>query len=129
MPNSSPDSSVLGDQIRALGDRVLANVHGRIELISIELQEEKFRLIETFVWISTAVFVAMLAISFASITLVYAFEEGARLVVLGSLTVLYVAAFIVTVIAFRRYLARQPRPFADTLEEIEKDRACIPGGN
>lgn len=107
----------------------MANVHGRIELISIELQEEKFRLIETFVWICTAVFVAMLAITFASITLVYAFEESARLIVLGSLTALYAVAFIVTVIAFRRYLARQPRPFADTLEEIEKDRACIPDAN
>lgn len=125
MSSSSPDSSVLGDQVRALGDRLFATVHGRIELISIELQEEKFRLVQIFIWISSAVFVAMLAIFFASITLVYAFDEAARLIVLGGLTTLYVVAFIATVLAFRSYLARQPRPFADTLDEIEKDRARI----
>lgn len=125
MADSNPDLSVLGNQIRALGDRVLATVQGRLELISIELQEEKFRLIQTFIWISTAVFVTMMAITFASITIVYAFDESLRLIVLGGLTTLYVIAAIVTVICFRRYLARQPRPFDDTLDEIEKDRACI----
>ena len=129
MANSSPDASGLGGQIRALGDRLLASVQGRIELISIELQEEKFRLIQTFVWISSAVFIAMMAVAFASFTLVYAFDQSRRLAILGGLTFLYLVAFIVTVIAFRRYLARQPRPFATTLEEIEKDRACIPTEN
>jgi uncharacterized membrane protein YqjE len=32
---------------------------------------------------------------------------------------------VVIIIAFRRYLARQPRPFAATLHEIGEDRACI----
>lgn len=129
MATSPPDQSVLSGQLHSLGDRLLAVVHGRIELISIELQEEKFRMIQTFVWISSAVFVAMMAITFASITLVYAFEENARLTVLYCLSAFYLIAFILTVLAFRRYLAQQPKPFADTLEELEKDRACIPGGN
>lgn len=129
MATSTPDLSVLSDQLRALGDRLFATVQDRIQLVSVELQEEKFRLVQTFIWISSAVFVGMMAITFASITLVYAFEESARLIVLGSLTILYAVAFIVTVLAFRSYLDRQPRPFADTLEEIEKDRACIPDEN
>jgi len=129
MATASPPPPGLSDQIRALGDRLLASLQGRIELISIELQEEKFRLVQTFVWISTVVFVAMLAITFASITLAYAVDEDKRLLVLGGLAILYTIVFIATVIAFRRYLARQPRPFADTVAEIEKDRACIPGEN
>lgn len=129
MDTSSPDSSGWGGQIQALGDRLLASVQGRIELISIELQEEKFRLVQTFVWISSVVFVAMMAITFASITLVFAVDESVRLLVLSALTALYALVFVVTTLAFRRYLARQPRPFADTLDEIEKDRACIPNEN
>ena len=39
------------------------------------------------------------------------------LAVLGGLTVLYAGALLAIVIAFRRYLARQPRPFAATLQE------------
>ena len=48
-----------------------------------------------------------------------------RLAVLGGLTVIYLGAFATIVVKFRRFLARQPRPFAATLEELEDDRTCI----
>ena len=63
--------------------------------------------------------------TFASLTLVYLFWESARIAVLGGLTVLYGGALLAIIVAFRRYLARQPSPFAATLQEIGKDRACI----
>jgi len=66
-----------------------------------------------------------MAITFASLTLVYIFWESARLAVLGGLAVLYTAALMAIIVAFRRYLARQPDPFAATLHEIGEDRACI----
>ena len=111
--------------LRALGDGLLSSVQGRLELFSVELQEEKFRLIQTFIWISAAVFAGMMAITFASITLVYLFWESARLAVLCGLTLFYVGSLVAVVIAFRRYLARQPKPFAASLSEIGEDRACI----
>ena len=111
--------------LRSLGEGLLASVQDRLELFTVELQEEKFRLIQTFIWISAAVFAGMMAITFASLTLVYLFWESARLAVLGGLTVLYAGALVVIMIAFRRYLARQPKPFAATLHEIGEDRACI----
>ena len=94
-------------------------------MFSLELQEEKFRLIQIFIWISGAVFTGMVAIMFASLTLVYAFWESARLAVLGGLTLVYVVSFVSIVVAFRRFLARQPTPFAATRQEIGVDRACI----
>jgi uncharacterized membrane protein YqjE len=111
--------------LRSLGDGLLAVVQDRLKLVSIEVQEEKFRLIRTFVWISAAVFAGMLTITFASLTLVYLFWETARVAVLGGLTALYAGALTVIIVAFRRYLARQPNPFAATLHEIGEDRACI----
>jgi uncharacterized membrane protein YqjE len=114
---------------RALGDVMLATASDRIELISVELQEEKFRLIQIFIWISAAIFTGMMAITFASLTLVYLFWASARLAVLGGLALLYATALLAIVISFRRFLARQPRPFAATLQEIKEDRACIRTGN
>ena len=111
--------------LRSLGEGLLASVQDRLELFTVELQEEKFRLIQTFIWISAAVFAGMMAITFASLTLVYLVWDSARLAVLGGLTVLYAGALVVIMIAFRRYLARQPKPFAATLHEIGEDRACI----
>jgi uncharacterized membrane protein YqjE len=111
--------------VRTLADNVLATVEDRVELVSVELQEEKYRLIQVFIWISAAVFTGVMAITFASITLVYLLWDGARLAALGGLTLLYTGAMVTIVVAFRRYLARQPRPFAATLEEIKVDRTCI----
>ena len=111
--------------LRTLGDGFLASVQDRLELFSVELLEEKFRLIQTFIWISAAVFTGMMTITFASLTLVYLFWESARLVALGGLTVLYTGALVAVIIAFRRFLARQPNPFAATLRELGEDRACI----
>ncbi len=114
---------------RTLGDGLLATVEDRLRLFSIELQEEKFRLIQTFIWISAALLAGMMAITFVSLTVVYLFWESARLAVLGGLAVLYAGAMVAIIVAFRRFLARQPDPFAATLQEIGSDRACIRNPN
>ena len=114
---------------RALGDVLLATVSDRLELFSLELQEEKFRLIRIFLWISAGIFAGMMAVTFASLTLVYLFWESARLAVLGGLALFYATALVAIIIAFRRFLTRQPQPFAATLQEIKEDRACIRTGN
>ena len=114
---------------RALGDGVLAMVESRIGLFSVELHEEKLRLIQTMIWISATVFAGMMAAMFASLTLVYLFWETARLAVLGGLTALYAGALVLIILSFRRFILRQPRPFAATLEEIGADRSCIRTGS
>ena len=121
---SSHPGGVLGG-LHALGDSLLGTVQDRLELVSVELQEEKLRLVQTFIWISAAVVAGMMALCFASLTLVYLFWASARLAVLGGLTVLYTGALVVIVLGFRRFLARQPAPFSATRQEIGADRACI----
>jgi uncharacterized membrane protein YqjE len=126
----SPSNSI-GDKpgflasFRTLGDSLLGSVQDRLALFSIELQEEKYRLIQTFIWICAAVFTAMMAIVFASLTLVYLFWESARLAVLSGLAIFYAGAVIAIIVGLRRFIARQPSPFAATLQEIGEDRACI----
>ncbi len=122
------ETSVSGgllESIRTLGDSVLDTVHDRLELFFIELHEEKFRLIQTFIWISACVFAAIMAVTFASLTIVYLFWESARLAVLIGLTLFYVAGFVGSLVALMRFLKKIPRPFAATLEEMREDRACI----
>lgn len=123
--NSTTGTPGLVASFRALGDSLLAGAQERLDLIGVELHEEKFRLIQIFIWISAAVFTGVMTITFASLTLVYLFWASARLAVLGGLTVFYALALIAIIIAFRRYLGRQPNPFAATLLELSEDRACI----
>lgn len=122
-PAASPNGIIAA--LRTLGDSLVGSLQDRIELVSVELQEEKLRLIRTFVWITAAVFSAMLAITFASLTLVYVFWETARVAVLGGLAVFYALLGVAISVALRRYLARQPQPFAATVQELAEDRACI----
>ncbi len=125
MATPPPSSTGFLGTFRALGDGLLATVQDRLELFAVELQEEKLRLIQTFVWISAALFTGMMAVTFASLTLVYFFWETARLAVLGGLAVFYTAAMLAIILAFRRFLARQPVPFAATREVLGEDRSCI----
>lgn len=125
MANGNPAPTGFLGSFKTLGDSLLGSVQDRLELFSIELQEEKFRLIRIFLWISAAVFTGLMVVAFASLTLVYLFWESARLAVLGGLTAFYAVALVVIIVTFRRYLARQPGPFAATLKEIGEDRECI----
>jgi hypothetical protein len=66
-----------------------------------------------------------MARAFASLTFVYALHEYARLAALAGLTLLYAGVFIAVIVLFRRHLAREPRPFADSLRELAADRSCF----
>ncbi len=125
---NQPPASATGfmASLRALTDGVFASLQHRLALLSLEFQEEKFRMIQIFIWISAAIFSGMMTIAFASLTLVYCFWESARLLVLGGLTLAYAGALVGIILAFRAFLARQPQPFAATMHELREDRACIP---
>jgi uncharacterized membrane protein YqjE len=113
------------DSLRGLAANLLGTFHDRAELLAVELQEEKLRLIRIFLWICGVVFAGMMALTFVSLTLVYLFWESARLQVLGGLAAFYLLAFGGLALAFRRYLQRMPKPFDATLAELREDQACI----
>ena len=124
-----PGSSGLLGSLRGFADGLIGSAHDRLELLTIELHEEKFRLIQAFIWISSIVFLAALALIFVSLALVVLFWETARMAVVTTLAAGYVLGLVATVIGFKNYLKRQPRPFAGTLAELKSDRACIRGEN
>lgn len=125
MDPETPSPSGLLGSLRGFADGLLGSVQDRVELLSIELHEEKHRLVQIIIWISAVVLTGMLAIIFASLTLVFLFWETARVAVAASLAGAYAIGFVTIVLYFRGYLARQPRPFSATLNELKRDRTCI----
>lgn len=128
-PDREPAAPGFLDSLRGLGANLLGTVHDRVELFTVELHEEKVRLIQILLWIGAIAFAAVLAVTFTSLMLVYLFWDSARLAVLGGLAGFYLAALVASALAFRRYLARQPRPFDATLQELREDRACMRNEN
>lgn len=111
--------------LQNLGDSLLGTAHDRLRLFSLELQEEKYRLIQILLYTAAAVLAGIMALTFASLTLAFVFWETARLAVLGGLTAFYALALIVLILGFRRFLKTMPRPFDATIAEFKEDRACI----
>ena len=129
METRTPGSSGLLGNLRGFADGLIGSAHERLELLAVELHEEKFRLIQIFVWISAIVFLAVLAVVCASMALVVLFWESSRVAVVCSLAGGYFVALIVAAIGFQRYLKRQPKPFAGTHRELRQDRECIRAEN
>src|SRR3954469_3680504 len=123
------DSSAIGagwlGSLRGFADGVAASVHDRFRLPALELHEEKFRLIQILIWLTAIVALGFLALIFASLAVLMVFWETARVPVAIGLASGYTLGLVGVVFGFRRYLARQPKPFAATLEEFQEDRTCI----
>jgi uncharacterized membrane protein YqjE len=125
MTDSSSSSPGLIQSVRELADGLVGSAQDRLALLAVEIQEEKFRLIQAFLWLAAIFFSGLLAVGFLSLTIVYCCQGSARLVALIVLTVAYLAALAVLCLGARRYFAKESRPFAATLNEISRDRACI----
>jgi uncharacterized membrane protein YqjE len=125
MDTPVPGPSGLLGSLRGFADGLLGSVHDRVDLISIELQEEKHRLIQILFWVGAIVVMGLLTIVFVSFALVILLWDTARMAAVGGLAGLYLAALVGAIVGFKRYLARQPRPFAATLSELQEDRECI----
>ena len=129
MDSTIPPSTGFMGSLRLLGDGLFESIQDRIRLLAIELQEEKYRLIQTFVWISAVIFTGILAAIFASFTLAYYFWQAGPMAVLGGLTLFYSLSLTAAILRLRHHIVRHPKPFAGTLEELEADRTCIRNPN
>jgi len=106
---------------------LIALLQNRIEIFGIELQEEKCRLLELFLWGMMAVFLAVLAVvtfSLGLLSLVWnhpALRFGCILV----LGVLYVVGAWIAWLRVAKKLQSQHKPFEETLKALAKDLSCL----
>jgi uncharacterized membrane protein YqjE len=125
MADVDPPSFGLFRTFRKIGDTVLAAAQTRLELVSLELQEEKGRLIKLAVWLAAAVFLGVMAMVLVTLTIVFAFGEEARVYVLAGLSLFYIVAALVAFFQIRSRLRKGLLPFADTISELKKDRSLL----
>jgi uncharacterized membrane protein YqjE len=108
--------------VRGLVDDVLALLQTRLELLTIDLEEERYRLVSLLLYTLVALFLCALGILCLGILVVAAFWDTHRLVALGLLTLVFLGAGgAVAFLAWRQARAR-PRLFAASSTELIKDR-------
>ena len=126
MQNNHPEESPgVFSSVRRLCDLTVAAAYNRVELFSVELQEEKERLVRVLTLGAALVIVVNMAVIMVTLTVVYLAGEAARGPVLIGLTLLYLLAAVVGYFNLRKELRAAGRPFEDTLGEIKKDSECL----
>ena len=107
--------------LKKLALTLVAVVHTRLELLSTDLEEGRERLISLLVMMFIALFCLCFGIVLLAILIVVAFWDTHRLLVLCSMTGLFLAAGGLLSFFAIRALKAMPRMFAASLGELSKD--------
>lgn len=127
MADSAGHSGGLLHSLRRFGSTTLEIVHTRIELFATELDEERARIARAL-WLAAAgCFCLALGVLLVVLFLVVLFWDSHRLLVLGLLALGFLGAGAAAMLAFRARLSQRPRLFAQTLEELQRDRERLRG--
>jgi uncharacterized membrane protein YqjE len=121
-PINGSDPVILSPQ--RLARRLLTIVENRIELLMLEVQEERERLLRVILLaLGVAVF-GFLAATALTVALVVALWWLSPLSVLLTLAALYCTASLLLYQRFT-FLQRNWETLPDTLDQLKKDRACL----
>jgi uncharacterized membrane protein YqjE len=125
MGGEPPSRTGILETLRKLGRTGVAVVRNRVELFSVELEEQKGRLIKVLVLAGAAIFLGNTALLAVSATIVVLVGERARLAVLVGLSAIYLLAALWAFLALRKELRSAPPPFQETVSELKKDSDCL----
>jgi len=115
----------LFDELRGLFGSLFDLAGRRLELLTLEAQEEKARLLDLVFRAALIIVLSWMALVCATATLVVAFWDQHPVTVLVVVTLGYGGAAALLALSLRRRLRQASRPFASTLEELRKDRECF----
>jgi uncharacterized membrane protein YqjE len=103
---------------------VLAIAHNRLELLLVEAQEERWRFFDVLVLAGVVFVLSLMTLIAATTTIIVLCIKADRLDLVVALVLLYLAGAIFSFWRLRVRL-KQWIPFAATLAELKKDKACL----
>ena len=112
-PRSSP---------RRLGAAFLGLLHSHVELLGIELQEQKARTVSLLLFAGLALVFALLLLVGLSTLVLIVFWDDHRLAAIIGLCIFYALATVFCGIRLKAAVFDESSPFYATLEELAKDR-------
>jgi uncharacterized membrane protein YqjE len=118
--NHLPGFTSLVGRVARTGLGVLRN---RLELLAVEWEEERLRMMQLVGWAMALVFAGVLAALLFTATIIFLFRAELRPYVAAGFTILYAAAAVWAWFGLRKLLKRVP--FAETINQAEKDREWL----
>lgn len=110
----------------------VAIARNRLELLAVELQEEKVRVLGLLLYGIAALILLATGLVFLAVFLTVLFWDDHRLLALGVFSTLFLVCGVVAALAARGY-ARAPSPlFSASVAELDRDKEAVersPAGN
>jgi uncharacterized membrane protein YqjE len=122
-PETAEGISTAGT-LRRLSETVLSILHNRLELLTLELKEEKYWAVGTLIVAVLAASFAILSIVAVLVTIAFLVPAEARGWVMIGISLLMIAGVVTCVLHLKARLNRPP-VLADTLAELKKDIECL----
>jgi uncharacterized membrane protein YqjE len=116
------ESSGLMTSLRRLVGTLVGIVQTRIELISVEIEDQVLRMWHLILLAGAILLFSGLALIFFSAWIVVLFWENHPAAALGVVTAVYLAAALLTWQIFRARRRARPRLFQASLAELARDR-------
>lgn len=113
------------DSIRRIGESALSLLRVRLEVLAVEMHEEKLRLLDLLVWLCVAIIFGVAGVMAAMAVLAFWLWN---VIGYGGLVLVTVIPLIVTIAIFlriRREIRFGPPPFESTFGAL-KDGKCLP---
>lgn len=114
--------------IRLLGASLLALGRIRLELLAIEVQEEKERIASLLLWAALTGLMAGFAAVFVTLFATVALWDTHRLAALGVAALLFVALAALGVLRMQRLIASRATPFHSSIAELSEDGSALRQG-
>ena len=121
MVEPEPPAPGVLESLRRLCASGVALLQNRVELFSVELEEQKVRLVRLLLMTAVTVFLGNTAVLVLTATVVVLAGEAARKPVLIGFSIFYVLAAVFAGLILRKELRSAPPPFQETVAELKKD--------
>ena len=118
---------MLIESLRGLGRSFVEILANRMETLSLDLKEDRIRLVSLLILGGVTFFLLGLGIILGVLWVVLAFWEANRFLVVGVLTGLFLIAGLTLVAILVQRLKTLPGAFAGTITELDKDREALGG--
>lgn len=113
------------ESLRRIGESLSALLRSRFELFTVELQEEKLRLLDLLIWLGLAAAIGVGGVLVAMIAMAFWLWTTAGYAGLIGLAAVALAVAGGIIWSIRRKLHTGPTPFAQTVAEFRKDGECL----
>jgi uncharacterized membrane protein YqjE len=118
--HQAPGLATLARKLAATGLGLLRN---RSELVAVEWQQERERLVGVLVLAAAIAFLGMMVVGLCTAIIIFLCPAGARLYAAGGFLLLYLGGAIWAGLSLRSLLMQAP--FTETLTQLKKDREWL----